>query len=719
MAMQTTRSVEQCVDAILAHVGPRISIATPLGLGKPNHLLNAFYRRALADRSLDLTIQTGLSLQRPVAHSELEQRLLDPIVARVFGNYPDLEYEVDRSRGRLPANVRVIEFYLQAGKYLHQPAVQRDYISANFTHVARDVLARGVNVLLQSCKAGVIAGQPRISLSSNADLTLDVLRGLRERESQGARVAVAAQLNDQLPFMHGDALLEPEQFDFIVDDPAGHYTLFAPPRQAVGDAETMIGLHASTLVKDGGELQVGIGALGDAVVYALGLRHTNNSAYRRALTELRVLDGTAGVHVSTGGLDAFDKGVFAASEMLVDGFMQLFRIGVLKRKVYDDITLSRLLDTGRIDEHITPELLDVLCAERAIAKVLAPRDLAYLQQFGILRADLHFQGAELWTAAGEHCVPDLDQPQARALLHAHLGKRLRGGAVIHAGFFVGPGDFYTWLRELPEADRELIHMRSVTRINQLYGHEQIDRLHRRDARFINTTLKMSLLGAACSDALPDGRIISGVGGQYEFVAMAHALPGGRSILQLRSTRLDDGRLRSNLTWDDSRATIPRHLRDIVVTEYGSADLRSKTDEECVVALLNLADSRFQAELVREATRAGKLRPGYAIPDHARANLPESYGRTLAQLRHQGLFPRFPFGTDLTPDEQQLTVALRKLKAELGRPKSALEAALRSIRTHEPSAEQQRLLERMQLASPRTARDRVYRRLLLAALNQQG
>ncbi|MET0384857.1 MAG: acetyl-CoA hydrolase, partial [Polyangiales bacterium] len=382
MALVTLDSVEACADAIIARVGKRISLGTPLGIGKPNPLLNALYQRAQRDRSLELTIHTALSLQKPTSHQELERRLMDPLVARVFGDYPDLDYEIDRSAGRLPDNVRVIEFYYQAGKYLKNPAAQRDYISANFTHVARDLLARGVNVIVQAAKRGELDGKPMLSLSSNTDVSIDLLRGLRAKESAGAKVAVAAQLNDQLPFMHGQALIEPERFDFVVDDPRGHHTLFGPPKQPVGDPETMIGLYASTLVKDGGELQLGIGALGDAVVYALSLRHAQNAQYQKALQALGALDRTAGTQEHVGGLAPFETGLFAASEMLVDGFMQLFKIGVLKRKVYDDTTLSRLLNAERIDERVTPELLELLRAERAISSTLTPRDLRYLQHFG-------------------------------------------------------------------------------------------------------------------------------------------------------------------------------------------------------------------------------------------------------------------------------------------------------------------------------------------------
>jgi Acetyl-CoA hydrolase/transferase C-terminal domain len=49
-------------------------------------------------------------------------------------------------------------------------------------------------------------------------------------------------------------------------------------------------------------------------------------------------------------------------------------------------------------------------------------------------------------------------------------------------------------------------------------------------------LVVTLTGAVASVGLDDGRVLSGVGGQYNFVAMAHALEDGRSILMIRSTK---------------------------------------------------------------------------------------------------------------------------------------------------------------------------------------
>ena len=90
---------------------------------------------------------------------------------------------------------------------------------------------------------------------------------------------------------------------------------------------------------------------------------------------------------------------------------------------------------------------------------------------------------------------------------------------------------------MPVAERRLFAMRAISFVNELYGHEwELKVAQRRHARFVNTTMMVTGLGAAVSDALADGRVVSGVGGQYNFVAMAHALPEARSILCVRATR---------------------------------------------------------------------------------------------------------------------------------------------------------------------------------------
>src|SRR6202030_2342549 len=101
--------VGHCVDAVLRRVGARVVLALPLGIGKPNPLANEFYRRALREPAIDLTIITALSLLKPRAHSALERRLVEPLTERVFGSYVEPDYARAVRQDTVPPNVRIIE----------------------------------------------------------------------------------------------------------------------------------------------------------------------------------------------------------------------------------------------------------------------------------------------------------------------------------------------------------------------------------------------------------------------------------------------------------------------------------------------------------------------------------------------------------------------------------------------------------------------------------
>lgn len=70
--------------------------------------------------------------------------------------------------------------------------------------------------------------------------------------------------------------------------------------------------------------------------------------------------------------------------------------------------------------------------------------------------------------------------------------------------------------------------------------DELKRLQRKSARFVNTGLFVTLTGAVASDGLEDGRVLSGVGGQYNFVRLCH-----HSSAFARSR---GGKLRSNIRW---------------------------------------------------------------------------------------------------------------------------------------------------------------------------
>jgi hypothetical protein len=77
------------------------------------------------DRSLSLKIFTALTLEVPRIRTELERRLLGPILERTVGGYPPLAYAGALRSGTLPSNIEVNEFFLQAGRWLSVPRVQQ------------------------------------------------------------------------------------------------------------------------------------------------------------------------------------------------------------------------------------------------------------------------------------------------------------------------------------------------------------------------------------------------------------------------------------------------------------------------------------------------------------------------------------------------------------------------------------------------------------------
>jgi acyl-CoA hydrolase len=639
--------LERVVDRILAAAGETVSIAAPLGLGKPNRLLNAIYRRFRDDASRRLVIYTALSLDPPTPGSDLERRFLGPFLERQFGaDYPRLDYVIDLKAGRLPPNVRVQEFYFQSGAMLHSSRAQRDYASINYTQVARDLAdSAELNAIVQLVARRGAGLDVRYSLSCNPDVTLDVLDAIAA--AGGARPLLIGVVHPELPFLGGDAEVDARLFDAIVEDDPPQ-PLFALPRDAVDPAEHAIGLHASTLVRDGGTLQIGIGALSDAIVVALLMREHRNDDYRAALAALRGNDPASDPLVQRyGALGLFDRGLYGASEMIMDGFMHLRRGGVLKRNVYDDLDLQNALDAGtRVDDG-----------------------------------------------------------------------SLRGGHYLKGAFFLGSKNFYAWLRELSGADYDGLVMSRVSDVNQLYGgREALDATQRRDARFFNTCMMATLLGAAVSDALDDGRVVSGVGGQYNFVAMAHALAGGRSALLLRATRARGSKVESNIRWNYGHTTIPRHLRDIYVTEYGVADLRGRSDEACIEAMLAISDARFIDELAADAKKAGKLASDFRIPDAWRRNTPESLRKRMRPFVAKGLMPQFPFGSEFTEVELATLPALlwlRKSTADWKRWVAVLGALLVPGHSENEAA----VLDRLGLSQPSGFTERVTARLVRGALKR--
>src|SRR5262245_56845026 len=141
---------DRCARAIVDSVGYDLRLAVPLSIGKPILIVDALYRLAEADRRVQLTIFTGLTLTLPRPRSSLERRFADPLLGRLFSGCVEPLYAAAVRQDRLPPNIRVHEFFLLAGQSLTNKLAQKSYICLNYSQVARHLERAETNVVAQA-----------------------------------------------------------------------------------------------------------------------------------------------------------------------------------------------------------------------------------------------------------------------------------------------------------------------------------------------------------------------------------------------------------------------------------------------------------------------------------------------------------------------------------------------------------------------------------------
>ena len=619
---QRWQQAEDLAKHLLETHNGHITVAMPLGLGKANHLINALYQQVSNKPAMSLTILTALSLQTPQPKPGLEQNFFAPIAERLYSGYEELLYARDLLANKLPSNVEVSEFFLQAGNYLNNPHAQANYISANYSHVSEYLLDKKVDVVIQMVgHSHNQQGETKttdLSLSCNPDITLEMLAARNAGETD---FLLIAQLNDNLPFMPNDAQLPESEFAHILEGECASATLFNVPKGAVDLNSYAAGFHASSLVKDGGTLQIGIGSTADALAYALIMRHKNNAAYRQIVSALN--GGKDISHLDYIHLEPFEVGLYGVSEMLVDVFLDLMEAGVVKREI--------------------------------------------------------------------------------------------AGTLIQGGFFLGPNSMYQRLRDMPEQQRNKINMTEIGYINGTHIDFDKKQKNREHARFINNGMMTTLVGAVVSDGLDSGKVVSGVGGQYDFVRQSFALKNARSVIIINALRNSDGEQFSNVVWNYGHTTIPRHLRDLVVNEYGIANVRGAMDKDVVAAMLSITDHKFQNGLLETAKANGKIAQDFVLEGDWANNSQDNLHKTLQPFRQEGLLPDYPFGTDFNELEQNLIVLLQKLKAASESKTALFKLVLQGFRVNVNESDLA-VLQRLDLQAPSLLKDKITRFALLGLLH---
>ncbi|MBN2056148.1 acetyl-CoA hydrolase/transferase family protein [bacterium] len=183
------------------------------------------------------------------------------------------------------------------------------------------------------------------------------------------------------------------------------------------------------------------------------------------------------------------------------------------------------------------------------------------------------------------------------------GKPYMDGLLV-GSFAAGTNKLYDWLDRNPRA--VLLPITATNDSHVIARHPCM--------KSINSGVTVDLFGQVCSDAV-SYKQISGIGGQLEFVVGAQLSPGGRSILCIKSCSTWNGARRSNIVCNlppGSPVTVPRQYADVIVTEYGAAELKHLDSIERAHALIAIAHPDCRDDLRREAGEAGLLtrRPGF-------------------------------------------------------------------------------------------------------------
>lgn len=124
---------------------------------------------------------------------------------------------------------------------------------------------------------------------------------------------------------------------------------------------------------------------------------------------------------------------------------------------------------------------------------------------------------------------------------------------------------------------------------------------------INNAIEVDLYGQVCSESVGT-KIISGTGGQLDFVLAAYESRGGKSFICLPSTKAEkNGELKSRIIptlTTGAIVTDPRAVAQFIVTEYGKFEMKGKTVWQRAEGLINIAHPDFRDQLIKDAEALG-------------------------------------------------------------------------------------------------------------------
>lgn len=199
------------------------------------------------------------------------------------------------------------------------------------------------------------------------------------------------------------------------------------------------------------------------------------------------------------------------------------------------------------------------------------------------------------------------------MLTSEMGRLAKAGVIngskktINKGkmvttFIMGDEELYEFVNDNPT-----VMVMNGAYTNSPYVIAQNDNMYS-----INTAVEVDLTGQVCSESIGPKQI-SGTGGQADTARGAVESNGGRSIIALYSTQdikdKETGQVKvvskiGAMLTPGAAVTLHRSDVDLVVTEYGIADLRGCTIRERVQRLTAIAHPDFRKELEEDALKLG-------------------------------------------------------------------------------------------------------------------
>ena len=164
----------------------------------------------------------------------------------------------------------------------------------------------------------------------SSDYTMQAIKSCR---------TVIAEVNDQVPTVFGETFVHVSEIDAFVEN---SHPLFESKPAKIGPVDEAIGKNCASLIEDGATLQLGIGAIPDAVLSQLGDKKN------------------LGIHsemIADGVVDLFEKGAIDCSQKGIDEGKMVVTFLMGTKKLYDFCDKNPMVELKPVDYVNHPEVV--------------------------------------------------------------------------------------------------------------------------------------------------------------------------------------------------------------------------------------------------------------------------------------------------------------------------------------------------------------------------